>query len=265
MLRALKTIDPAYPVAAYLGDIGHPRASNKPGEVDYVFDLIRAWMAYHLKGSGTAPAVVYAARTRPRDEPFDRGDVLVVPALDALATDSVSALFDGPIPATLVNPLTDPVGGFFWDPVTMEAARELRPLPTPPESPVVPGSLVAYEVPVLALSQTAIVIAGQPMVSLHVASPAYRVQLNIRLFEVDAAGRKQLITRGTHTLESATIGAPLGDADVVIRTYGNLWRAEAGSTLRLELTNVDSPYLTPSRVPSISTITEVKLTIPVRR
>jgi hypothetical protein len=51
---------------------------------------------------------------------------------------------------------------------------------------------------------------------------------------------------------------------VTIPTYGNLWRAEARHTLRLELTTVDSPYLTPSRVPSVTTVNGVRLDVPVR-
>ena len=57
----------------------------------------------------------------------------------------------------------------------------------------------------------------------------------------------------------------LGAADVTVLTYGNLWRAEAGHTLRIELTNVDSPYLSPSRVPSVTTVTGVAMEIPIRR
>jgi predicted acyl esterase len=264
MLLALQTLDPAYPVAAYFGDIGHPRASNKTGEVDYVLGLIKGWLGYYLKGAGAAPPnVVYAARTRPRDEPFNPANVITVPTLGALATGSVSKQFDAP--AVLVNPLTDPMGGFFWDPLVMEGARELRPLPVPPESPLVPGSLATYDVPVAELSGGgALVVAGQPTVALHASTTAYRVQLDVRLFDVDGAGAKQLVTRGTYTLESATIGIPIGEAEVVIPTYGNLWRAEAGHTLRLELTNVDSPYMTPSRVPSATTVTGVRLDVPVR-
>ena len=264
MLLALQTLDPAYPVAAYFGDIGHPRASNKPGEVDYVLGLIRPWLAYYLRGEGTAPPnVVHAALTRPRDEPFNPADVITVPTLGALSSGSVSARLDGT--ALLVNPATDPAGGFFWDPLVMEGARELRPLPVPPESPLVPGSLATYDVPVAQLSGGgALVIAGQPTVALHASTAAYRVQLDVRLFDVDAAGVKQLVTRGTYTLQSGTVGVPLGEVDVVIPTYGNLWRAEAGHTLRLELTNVDSPYITPSRVPSATTVTGVRLEIPVR-
>jgi ABC-2 type transport system ATP-binding protein len=265
MILALQTVDPAYPVAAYFGDLGHPRATNKPGEVSYVLDLIKSWLAYYLKGSGTAPPnVVYAALTRPRDEAFNPANVITVPALGALATSSVSKTFDA-LPALLVNPATDPAGGFFWDPFVMVGAEQLQPLPVPPESPLVPGSLATYEVPVAELSGGgALTIAGQPTVTLHASTVAYRVQLDVRLFDVDGAGTKRLITRGTYTLQSAGEGVTIGDVDVTIPTYGNLWRAEAGHTLRLELTNVDSPYLTPSRVPSATTVSSVRLDVPIR-
>jgi hypothetical protein len=265
MIRALQTVDPTYPVAAYFGDIGHPRASNKAGEVDYVLGLIKSWLAYHLKGVGTAPPnVVYAALTRPRDEAFNPANVITVPTLGALATSTVSRQF-GTIPRVLVNPATDPLSGFFWDPLILEGARELKPLPVPPESPLVPGSLATYDVKVKKLSGGgALTIAGQPTVTLHAVTAAYRVQLDVRLFDVDEAGIKRLVTRGTYTLQSAGEGLTIGAVDVTIPTYGNYWRAEPEHTLRLELTNVDSPYLTPSRVPSVTTVTGVKLELPVR-
>jgi hypothetical protein len=164
-----------------------------------------------------------------------------------------------------VNPLTDPAGGFFWDPLIMEGARELKPLPVPPESPLVPGSLATYDVTVAELgSGGAITIAGQPTVTLHASTLAYRVQLDVRLFDVDQAGTKRLVTRGTSTLQGAGVAQQIGDVEVTIPTYGNLWRAEAGHTLRLELTNVDSPYIAPSRVPSETTVSAVRLDVPVR-
>lgn len=261
MVLALQTIDPAYPVTAYLGDLGHPRASNKAGEVDHVLTLIRGWLAFHLRGVGTPPSGVYAALTRPRDEPFDAGNVLHVPTLGALSTGTVSYTFAEPdMPHVLLNPATDPAGGFFWDPLAMEGARELRPLPVPPESPLVPGSLATYET----LLQATQVIAGQPVLTFHAWTLSHRVQLNVRLFDVSPSGDKRLVTRGTHTLDSGSPTVPLGDVDVSITTYGNYWRAEAGHTLRVELTNVDSPYITPSRIPSATTITGLALHLPVR-
>lgn len=263
MLLALQTIDPAYPATAYFGDIGHPRASNKTGEIDYVLRLIEQWLAYYLKGVGAPPTGVYAALTRPREEPFDPANVVALPTLGALATDTVSTRFPGA--AVLVNPLTDPASGFFWDPLVMEGAEQLQPLPVPPDSPLVPGSLATFDVPVTKLSQGgALTIAGQPSVSMHIATSGYRVQLDVRLFDVDASGVRRIITRGTYTLDSGVPGRPIGGTGVTILTYGNLWRAEAGHTLRLELTNVDSPYIAPSRVPSATTVNQVELRVPVR-
>src|SRR6266550_1651682 len=68
MLLALDDVEPNYPITSYFGDIGHPRASNKTDEVDYVLSLIRPWLAAYLK-AGTAPTPrIYAALTRPHGE-----------------------------------------------------------------------------------------------------------------------------------------------------------------------------------------------------
>jgi ABC-2 type transport system ATP-binding protein len=264
MLLALKSLDPAYPIASYFGDIGHPRASNKPGEVDYVLGLIRVWFAYYLKGEGEQPAFdIKAAITRPRDEPFDPANVMTVGSYAELATGSVAEEFAKP--AVLVNPLTDPLAGFFWDPLVMEAARELRPYPVPPPpSAVVETSLASYEVPVGKLGHgSSLFIAGQPTVTLTASTPALRVQLNVRLFDIGPGGTKALITRGTYTLDTWS-GLPLGIVQVAIPTYGNLWRAEVNHRLRLEISNLDSPYISPSKIPSVTTISNVRLELPVR-
>jgi predicted acyl esterase len=105
----------------------------------------------------------------------------------------------------------------------------------------------------------------RPTVALHASTFSHRVQLNVRLLEVDDGGARRLITRGTYTLESSAVGVPIGEVDVLIPTYGNYWRAESGHALRLEVTNVDSPYITPSRVPSATIVSGVRLEVPVRR
>jgi ABC-2 type transport system ATP-binding protein len=267
MLLALKTLDPTYPIAAYFGDIGHPRAANKPGEVEYVLALIKSWLAYYLKGIAPPPPnVIYAAITRPRGQAFSAGDVLTVPTLDALSNATASKQFVLATPTVLVNPATEPVTGPFWDPLVMTGAQTLPYFPDQPPLPEpVAGSLGTYEVPVSELGAgSTLTIAGQPTVTLHATISAPRVQLNVRLFEVDAAGKKQLVTRGTYTVQMLPPALPI-DLDIVIPTYGNLWQAPADHTLRLELTNVDAPYITPSRVPSTTVVTSVRLDLPVRK
>jgi hypothetical protein len=264
MLLALKTIDPRYPIASYFGDIGHPRASNKAGEVAYLLGLIREWLAFYLKGEGAEPAhVVRAAITRPRAEPFDPADVITVRTFHELAARVVVQEFDQS--ATLVNPLRDPLAGFFWDPLVMEASRELEPLPPAPASAVISTSLARYEVAVAELTGGGpLLIAGQPAVSLRASTLAHRVQLNVRLFAIGPDRSEHLVTRGTLTLDSGTVGLPLGTVDATIPTYGNVWEAAAADVLRLDITNVDSPYITPSRVPSVTEVSNVRLAVPAR-
>ena len=264
MMLALQTIDPTYPITTYLGDIGHPRASNKQGEVDHVLDLIESWLAYYLKGEGAEPAhVIHAAITRPRDEPFNPANVITVQTWDQLASTSVTTRLPGT--AVLVNPVGDPMTGFMWDPFVLEASHELDPLPEPPEPPVVANSLGVWEIPVVDLAGGSdVLIAGQPLVYLRARSGATRVQLNVRLFDIAPSGTKRLITRGTYTIDGGEVAGPIGRADIVIPTYGNLWVAPASHRLRLEITNLDSPYITPSRIPSVTVVSQVELVVPLR-
>ncbi len=259
MLLALQALDPLYPIASYFGDLGHPRSSNKAGERDYVMGLARQWFSYYLKGVGTQPEhVVRAAITRPRDQAFNPADVIAVPSYGVLATTTVVKKF--PHKAVLVNPLADPYAGFFWDPLVMEGSHELTSLPPPPEPALAEASLGVYTVPVAELSgRQALLIAGQPTVSLRAATLAPRVQLDVRLIDAGPDGSRQLITRGTYILEG-----PDRKAEITIPTYGNVWEAAPDHELRLEITNLDSPYLAPSRVPSVTQISHVKLALPVR-
>jgi hypothetical protein len=94
---------------------------------------------------------------------------------------------------------------------------------------------------------------------------SFRVQLDARLYQVRATGESTLVTRGTRALDSGNAAVPLGRCAVRIATYGNLMELGEGDTLRLEITNVDAPYLAPSRVPSVTRVSEVKLEVPVRQ
>jgi ABC-2 type transport system ATP-binding protein len=256
MLLALKAVNPGYPIASYFGDIGHPRASNKDGEREYMLGLIRQWFAWYLRGTGTAPAhVIRAAITRPREQAFNPADVITVASYDALATRTATKNFQGS--AVLANPLSEPVSGVCWDPLLMEVWPTV--VCPPPEPVVVEGSLGVFTVPVADLTtRSSLLIAGQPAVRLRATTSGPRVQLNVRLIDVAPGGTKQLITRGTFILED------IGNADITIPTYGNLWEAPRDHLLQLEITNVDSPYIKPSLVPSVTRITHVRLEVPVR-
>ena len=266
MWLALKTIDATYPITLYLGDIGHPRASNKPEEVQYVLDLIKPWLAYYLKGGVPAPeSRIYAVRTQQRTAPFDTTGKIVAHTWSELSNDTITSEWDGVPPTnTLVNPATYAQSGATWDPFVMEGAEQLKPYPasplqTPPPSVIIPGTLATFVVPLT----PPVTISGQPVVTLDAdIVVGNRVQLNVRLIDFDGAV-DHLITRGTFTLD-AGLGGILGPKQIVIPTYGNYWRVESGHTVRLEISNVDAPYITPSRELSTTRISHVKLELPVR-
>lgn len=263
MLLALKSVESGYPITSYFGDIGHPRASNKPEEVEYVLSLIRTWLAAYLKDGAPPAPKIYAARTRPRTEGFSPSDVLVVDTWDQLWTSIVTEEWNVE-PKPLINPVTFAQSGITWDPFVMEGAGQLKPYTEiPPQPAIVKSSYASYEVKAKKLSGGGdLTISGQPTVTLEAFVTGHRVQLNVRLIE-EGGRTEHMITRGTYTID-AGLGPEIGRRTIVIPTYGNYWTVAANHKIRLEISNVDSPYITPSREPSTTTITSVKLDLPIR-
>jgi pimeloyl-ACP methyl ester carboxylesterase len=256
MLLALQTLVPDYPITTYLGDLGHPRSRNQPEEVDYVLSLIEPWLAFYLKSEGNAPTPsIHASRT---DEPFNPQHVIQLADWTQLSSGQINREWAG-TPTPLVNPVTFVGSGVQWDPFTGGAGDQLQPYTqTPPPWDVVPGNVFTFSF----TPADAVVIAGQPTVTLDAAVVGHRVQLNVRVIDVDGSNER-LITRGTVTLD-AGLGVDVGTRQIVIPTYGNFWVVPAGHTIRLEISNVDSPYITPSREPSTTVISRVALAIPTR-
>jgi predicted acyl esterase len=262
MVDTLRALDPTYPVALYLGDIGHPRAANKPAEIDRLLDQVMAWLGFFMKGEGAQPAYdVTAAITRSAAAPFDAADVIRAPTFDALATAVATAPLGG-LRLITFNPVN--AGGFQWDPLLLAACGQLEPCPAAPAPVSVPGDVAAWNVPAATLSGGGpVLIAGEPEVSFTAITFAPRVQLDVRLLDVAPDGRRALVTRGTYTLDA--FGRPLGFVRVRIPTFGNLWQLPADHVLRVEVTNVDEPYFRPSLVPSATVIANARLSVPVRR
>lgn len=264
MLLALKTVVPDYPITSYFGDLGHPRARNQEAEVDTVLGLIKPWLAHYLKGSPTDQAptpMIYLSRT---DQPFNAGNVRAVADWSQLSSDTLSHEWvnDPTTTPALVNPVTFVESGVAWDPFIL-AAEELQPQTSPFPVPIsVTGSLNAVSVGAAEMSPSgSFAIRGQPTVTLDAVVAGHRVQINVRLIDVGPAGER-LITRGTVTLDAGTT-VDLGAQVIEIPTYGNYWMVESGHRIRLEISNVDSPYITPSREPSATVINKITLRIPI--
>jgi predicted acyl esterase len=201
-----------------------------------------------------------AAITRPSNAAFSSSDVISVPTYGQLATSSTTTRFSGGQVITW-NPAN--FSGTQWDPILQAGETGFQSAPAPPPDEV-PGDVATYDSSAATVTQGKL-IAGEPVVTLTASTPAYREELNVRLFDVRPDGTKYLITRGTYTLDTGTPTAPIGNIQVVIPMYGDLWQVLGSSdTIRLEVTNVDSPYIEPSRVPSVTTLTGVSLFVPLR-
>jgi ABC-2 type transport system ATP-binding protein len=261
MLLALNSVTPGYPITSYFGDIGHPRARNKPDEVAAVLDLIRPWLRSILVDNTVPPATIYAARTT-RDASFS-GDILQVNTWDELSKESVTKEFDG-FPRPLVNPATFAYSGVTWDPFEMIAAEQLQQyVATPPPPVIVPTSYASYTVSPSDFGRTTLLISGKPTVTIEGFVTGHRVQLDVRLIDESTPGQDYMITRGTYTIDAGS-RPQIGPVSIAVPTYGNRWLVEAGHRIRLEISNVDAPYITPSREPSSTTITKVTLQLPLQ-
>lgn len=257
----LKSIDRSYPIALYFGDVGHPRARNKPAEVEFVIGQLLAWLQWYLKGEGTQPPLdVQAAITRPKNVAFTVADVIRVPRYDQLATGSVNYGWSD-VQLLTFNPTNS--SGLTWDPVVMIGSEQLAFFPDDVPPDFVPGDVAAYEVAV----PESTLIAGQPTVTMTIhqlSATGFREQINVRLFDIGPNTTRSLITRGTYTIDTGDPLQPIGTMTVTVPTYGNLWLVSAGHVLRLEITNVDSPYIAPSKIPSATEVSAVSLMLPVR-
>jgi predicted acyl esterase len=280
MYQNLRSIDPNYPVAAYLGDIGHPRAANKPAEIDYALQLLLSWLDFYLNGVGTPSSTCGAAAPQLRCDVlaaitrsgagFDPNDVIEASSYEALSTATAAVKFGGSATITF-----DPANfsGYFADPVVITGCEEFGSSCTAPAPDVIPGDVATYTARASDLAASAgvsapsFLIAGQPIVTFTATSAAPRIQLDARLYDVKPDGTRLLVTRGTFTVDAGYTAIPppsIGSADVKLVTYGNLWQVGTDDLVQLELTNVDTPYIEPSRIPSVTTLSNVKLTVPVR-
>lgn len=264
MLIAINKKETDYPITSYFGDVGHPRASNKPAEINYIVDkLLRPWLTAIIRDGAPPKPKIYASRTKLRGEPFDPNDVLVVDRWDQLWIPPMVTKTWTDVPRPLVNPVTFAYSGILWDPFVMEGAEQLKEYAqTPPTSRFVSTSYASYKMTDRDWGGGSLTISGQPTVAVNAFVTGHRVQLNVRLID-EGGPADYLITRGTYTFEAGR-GVEIGRLDIVIPTYGNYWTVSPAHRIRLEISNVDSPYLTPSREPSTTTISSVKLELPVR-
>jgi hypothetical protein len=86
------------------------------------------------------------------------------------------------------------------------------------------------------------------------------LQLNARLYDLAPDGTALMVDRGTRRIDEAEAAA----GTTTLQLHGNGWRFEPGHRIRIELAQDDQPYVRSTDVPSSLSLSEVRLSIPVR-
>lgn len=265
MFKYLKTLDPRWPVAVGVGDIGHSRAQNKPSTWRSLNNQANQFLNAQINGSHPQQTTVFSEPTLCANNP-DPGPETATQQLSAttpegLANGTLSVV--GPAGAT-VNPLAvvDP-DGVTTDPVVPGRLPSLV-FPTPDcresTTPSSPGRYTAISEPLK--QETTYVGLGSVTVP-YALTGGPSATLNARVWDLPAKGGPALLmTRGTYRLDTPGYDPTAGTLRLPL--YGNHWALRPGDRIRFDLTQVDAPTLRPDNEPSSITFTSPTLTLPVR-
>jgi hypothetical protein len=244
----LKELDPGWPVAIALADVGHPRARSKPGTWQWLNRRAFRFLRAHIRGSHEQKTGIASEQTVCGSGPGPR---LAGPSPEGLASGALTIPFGSGGTLTYLGGTLDP-DGFETDPVVgfvrapdrcrMSAAREWLGRYTARSAPLVSGA-----------TYVGIGTVGVPYTLLGGSTAT----LHARIWDEAPSGEAVFVDRGTYRVDVAagTLEVPL---------FGNHWLFRAGHRIRLDLTQVDEPFLRRSNVPSAINFAPPTLTLPVR-
>jgi hypothetical protein len=104
------------------------------------------------------------------------------------------------------------------------------------------------------------VLVGGPSVNVDVAVTGESAEVAARLWEIDGAGNQTLVTRTVYRLEETT---PTTNDHLHFELWPQAWQFQAGDTLKLELTQDDSPVWRPDNLASSLSFSNLDLALPL--
>jgi dienelactone hydrolase len=263
MFRYLKQLDPRWPIELELADVGHPRAQNKPETWRRLNAQAFQFVSEHLSGSHEQQTTVSSEPTLcENDVDPDSNETaaqrITAPSPTELSRGVLRVSYEAggttsnPLGANDPNgPATDPVFGGLL-PVTGAPCR------TSP-GPVPPGGYSAVSQPLKSHS----IYVGLGSVEVPYAlSGANTATLNARVWDVAPDGTTLLMTRGTYRIDAPAYDELSGTLELPL--LGNQWPLEPGHSIRLDLVQVDAPFLRPSNLASSIQLGPPTLTLPTR-
>jgi pimeloyl-ACP methyl ester carboxylesterase len=232
-------------ISYQLGDLGHPRGSNKVG-ADRFFNTQGAnFFASHLRGKGRAPAhnsVIAFTQTCPKDAPAEgpyraRSWERLHPGRLALRAPKVQR-----VDSTGGNPET----GKAFDQILAGDACTTVPAER------APGTALAS-----AAVRRPVTMLGLPTVRASIRTKGSGGFLAARLWDVHG-GSQTLISRGVYRLADDQRGR------IVFQLFGNGWRFRRGHVAKLELLGADAGFLRTSNNAFSVRVSRLSVVLPTR-
>jgi len=243
----LRREDPDFPVALQFGDLGHPRAANKPRSDRAFNDQGADFFGLHLSDLARARApqpgrVTAYTQTCPRDAPTN--GPFIARSYASLGRGSLT--FSDPVAQTVLSAGGNPETAVAIDPVAGggDACRELDDEDAPGTA-VLQGDV-----------SRGFTLLGLPTVKATIETTGPFGQLDSRLWDVAPDGQQTLVTRGAYRLEDDQSGR------VAFEMNGNGYCFAAGHVPKLELLGKDEPFLRPSNGAFSVEVSDVSIDLP---
>jgi dienelactone hydrolase len=262
MFKYLKRLDALWPVSVAVADVGHSRAQNKPFTWQRLNDQAWQFLQSNINGSHRQQTTVSSQPTICSSEPDQPADSstndITASTPESLSQGRLSITYGGgshvlanPLGATDLNgPATDPIA----------------PNPGPaPDCRTSKGPALGGYTGYSDALPNHVTHVGLGEVDVHYAlSPAVtQAQLDARVWDVPPSGPEYLITRGTFRIDTLNgFDSPTGDMRLPL--FGNHWLLAPGHRIRLDLTQVDGPYLRANNLPSSIAYGSPTLVLPTR-
>jgi dienelactone hydrolase len=265
MFKYLKRLDPMWPVGVAVADVGHSRAQNPPDTWRRLNAQGWQFLQSQINGSHRQQTTVSSEPTictaEPGQPPSTPADNLTASTPEGLSKGTLAITYGGG-DHTLASPLSggpDP-NGPATDPVAAGNIIEPGQRCRTDQGPAA-GGYTGVSTPLP--DHTTYVGLGEVDLSYTLTPAVTQAQLDARVWDVPPTGPAYLMTRGTYRFDTLN-GYDTAAGTIRLPLFGNHWRLATGHKIRLDLTQVDEPYLRPNNLPSSITYGSPVLVLPTR-
>ncbi|HZU49730.1 MAG TPA: CocE/NonD family hydrolase, partial [Mycobacterium sp.] len=251
MFKYLKRLDPLWPVEVAVADVGHSLAQNKPDTWHRLNDQAWQFLQSQINGSHREQTTVSSEPTICSGEPGQPSastpaDDITATTPEGLSHGALTITYGGGS-HTLTNytGFTDP-NGPATDPIVSDVIEPGQGCRTD-RGPAL-GGYTGYSQPLP--DHLTYVGLGEVDIPYTLSPMTTQAQIDARVWDLPpGGGPAYLMTRGTYRIDTLD-GYDSFTGTLRLPLYGNDWLLAPGHEIRLDLTQVDQPYLRPNNLPS---------------